>query len=114
MSTIMTPSMATTTTTITTISMERRASIIITTITRPLTMRITASPTTTTTSTATPMRRWITRYVPSEPIANALMGLSVAPSPSSQGSFAKREQPLKRDYLERAFTVGIGGPVGSG
>lgn len=32
----------------------------------------------------------------------------------AQGSFEGREQPLKRDYLERAFTVGIGGPVGSG
>lgn len=26
----------------------------------------------------------------------------------------EREKPLKRDYIERAYTVGIGGPVGSG
>ncbi|GAB5033371.1 urease accessory protein [Nannochloropsis oceanica] len=26
----------------------------------------------------------------------------------------RRRRPLKRDYLERAFTVGVGGPVGSG
>jgi urease accessory protein len=30
------------------------------------------------------------------------------------GQFAEREVPLARDYGERAFTVGIGGPVGSG
>ena len=30
------------------------------------------------------------------------------------GQFAERATPLARDYHERAFTVGIGGPVGSG
>ena len=30
------------------------------------------------------------------------------------GSFAGREPSLARDFRERAFTVGIGGPVGSG
>jgi urease accessory protein len=30
------------------------------------------------------------------------------------GLFQAREQPLHRDFGERAFTVGIGGPVGSG
>jgi urease accessory protein len=30
------------------------------------------------------------------------------------GRFSQREEPLARDYSERAFTVGIGGPVGSG
>src|SRR5260221_7082919 len=31
------------------------------------------------------------------------------------GYFAERERPLKdRDYGRRAFTVGVGGPVGSG
>jgi urease accessory protein len=30
------------------------------------------------------------------------------------GRFAEREAPLPRDYGRRAFTVGIGGPVGSG
>lgn len=30
------------------------------------------------------------------------------------GSFSARQQPLKRNYKERAFTIGIGGPVGSG
>jgi len=34
--------------------------------------------------------------------------------PSSPGLYAEREAPLARDYLARAFTVGIGGPVGSG
>jgi urease accessory protein len=28
--------------------------------------------------------------------------------------FSQREAPRRRDYLQRAFTVGIGGPVGSG
>ncbi len=30
------------------------------------------------------------------------------------GRFAERDAPLRRDYAARAFTVGIGGPVGSG
>ena len=30
------------------------------------------------------------------------------------GHYERREQPLRRDFSERAFTVGIGGPVGSG
>jgi len=30
------------------------------------------------------------------------------------GHYHAREKPLKRDFTERAFTVGIGGPVGSG
>lgn len=30
------------------------------------------------------------------------------------GFFAERETPIDRDFTERAFTVGIGGPVGSG
>jgi urease accessory protein len=30
------------------------------------------------------------------------------------GHFAGREQPLSRDFSRRAFTVGVGGPVGSG
>ncbi len=30
------------------------------------------------------------------------------------GSFADREQPLVRDFSRRAYTVGVGGPVGSG
>jgi len=30
------------------------------------------------------------------------------------GHFHEREQPLDRDFHRRAFTVGIGGPVGSG
>jgi urease accessory protein len=30
------------------------------------------------------------------------------------GQFQERPTPLARDYRERAFTVGIGGPVGSG
>jgi urease accessory protein len=30
------------------------------------------------------------------------------------GRFDEREQPLARDFTRRAFTVGIGGPVGSG
>ena len=32
----------------------------------------------------------------------------------SPGAFAERPPPLPRDYRERAFTIGIGGPVGSG
>ncbi len=34
--------------------------------------------------------------------------------PSSPGSFGGRPPPLRRDLMTRAFTVGIGGPVGSG
>src|SRR5580693_538743 len=30
------------------------------------------------------------------------------------GTFPDRPPPLTRDYAQRAFTVGIGGPVGSG
>src|SRR3954462_1040537 len=30
------------------------------------------------------------------------------------GHFHDRDQPLARDFTERAFTVGVGGPVGSG
>jgi urease accessory protein len=30
------------------------------------------------------------------------------------GHFAERAAPLRRDFTQRAFTVGIGGPVGSG
>ena len=34
--------------------------------------------------------------------------------PEGPGSFEARGLPLARDYRERAFTIGIGGPVGSG
>lgn len=34
--------------------------------------------------------------------------------PEGPGSFEHRRAPVARDYRERAFTVGIGGPVGSG
>jgi urease accessory protein len=34
--------------------------------------------------------------------------------PDGAGSFDERAAPLRRDYRRRAFTVGIGGPVGSG
>lgn len=30
------------------------------------------------------------------------------------GHFHERDEPLRRDYASRAFTVGVGGPVGSG
>lgn len=30
------------------------------------------------------------------------------------GHYAERDVPLRRDYAQRSFTVGIGGPVGSG
>ena len=30
------------------------------------------------------------------------------------GHFHERDMPLTRDFNERAFTVGVGGPVGSG
>ena len=35
----------------------------------------------------------------------------VSPGP---GTFERRQAPLARDYRARAFTIGIGGPVGSG
>ena len=34
--------------------------------------------------------------------------------PATPGLFSDRAAPLARDYRSRAFTVGIGGPVGSG
>jgi len=34
--------------------------------------------------------------------------------PPGPGAFEDRRAPLARDYRERAFTIGIGGPVGSG
>ena len=34
--------------------------------------------------------------------------------PDNPGTFSEREAPLARDYRSRAFTIGIGGPVGSG
>ncbi len=34
--------------------------------------------------------------------------------PAGPGSFGDRRPPIRRDYRARAFTVGIGGPVGSG
>ena len=34
--------------------------------------------------------------------------------PESPGTFDERHAALRRDYRERAFTIGIGGPVGSG
>lgn len=33
---------------------------------------------------------------------------------SGPGHFHQRNQPLARDFSQRAFTVGVGGPVGSG
>src|ERR1035438_4572966 len=33
---------------------------------------------------------------------------------SHPGLFHNRDAPLNRDYQKRSFTVGIGGPVGSG
>jgi urease accessory protein len=34
--------------------------------------------------------------------------------PASPGTYQERRAPLARDYSARAFTIGIGGPVGSG
>ena len=34
--------------------------------------------------------------------------------PATPGVFQERPAPLTRNYRERAFTIGIGGPVGSG
>jgi urease accessory protein len=34
--------------------------------------------------------------------------------PEGAGAFEERRAPLARDYRTRAFTIGIGGPVGSG
>jgi urease accessory protein len=34
--------------------------------------------------------------------------------PDTPGRFQERPAPIARDYQERAFTIGIGGPVGSG
>ena len=39
---------------------------------------------------------------------------SHANDPASPGEFAGRDAVLERDFRERAFTIGIGGPVGSG
>lgn len=40
--------------------------------------------------------------------------LHTHPEFSGPGHFHEREQSLARDFSQRAFTVGIGGPVGSG
>jgi len=37
-----------------------------------------------------------------------------AEDPDTPGAFGDRPGPLARDYRSRAFTIGIGGPVGSG
>jgi urease accessory protein len=36
------------------------------------------------------------------------------PEPDGPGTFDERAGPMVRDYRQRAFTIGIGGPVGSG
>jgi urease accessory protein len=36
------------------------------------------------------------------------------PHPMNPGAFDDRSSPRSRDYRDRAFTIGIGGPVGSG
>src|SRR5690242_4349284 len=36
------------------------------------------------------------------------------PDPVAPGAFRERTLPLARDFRARAFTIGIGGPVGSG
>jgi urease accessory protein len=36
------------------------------------------------------------------------------PEPEGPGTFDRRDEALARDFRERAFTIGIGGPVGSG
>ncbi|HTR55440.1 MAG TPA: urease accessory protein UreG [Kofleriaceae bacterium] len=41
-------------------------------------------------------------------------GFGMHDHPDHPGRFADREPPLRRDFARRAFTVGIGGPVGSG
>jgi urease accessory protein len=45
-------------------------------------------------------------YIPGQPHHHG--------DPDSAGAFDERPAPLDRDYHARAFTVGIGGPVGSG
>jgi urease accessory protein len=37
-----------------------------------------------------------------------------APEIEGPGAFEGRDTPLERDYRARAFTIGVGGPVGSG
>ena len=48
-------------------------------------------------------------YVPNQPHAH-----DHDDDPVTPGVFHERPIPLSRDYRSRAFTVGIGGPVGSG
>ena len=45
-------------------------------------------------------------YIPGQPHHHG--------DPDSAGAFEERPAPLARDFHARAFTVGIGGPVGSG
>jgi urease accessory protein len=40
--------------------------------------------------------------------------LHSGPHADGPGAFAHRDRPLRRDLSRRAFTVGVGGPVGSG
>jgi urease accessory protein len=48
-------------------------------------------------------------YIPDHPHTHGLGG-----DPETAGLFHERPAPLARDYESRAFTIGIGGPVGSG
>ena len=51
------------------------------------------------------MHEMLTPYYHHDPAGN---------DPAAPGLFADRDAPHARDYRQRAFTVGIGGPVGSG
>ena len=48
-------------------------------------------------------------YIPSQPHSH-----DHDQDPDAPGVFHQRASPLKRDFRSRAFTIGIGGPVGSG
>jgi len=47
-------------------------------------------------------------YMPNQPHAH------LQEEPEGPGLFEDRDSPLARDFRSRAFTIGIGGPVGSG
>src|SRR5215213_2784977 len=48
------------------------------------------------------------------PVFHQAPGAHDHPDPSHPGLFHQRDTPRARDYRDRAYTIGIGGPVGSG
>src|SRR5438309_2202074 len=59
-------------------------------------------------------RSWTRAHGSFPPRSVACARARAHPRGEHPGHFESRDAPLRRDYAARAFTVGIGGPVGSG